>query len=304
MDLEKLHSLNAGLPLLALRAFVEVGRRGSIKAAAQALHVTSGAVSQQIRLLEDRTGVTLFTRAHQGLTLTEAGASVHPALSQAFTQIAQAVQWLEQTKARQTLTVSTVATFAASWLVPRLGRFNQRHPEIEVRVEATSALADMRQGRVDIALRHGLGVYPGLEVTLLMAPVLVPVARPGLVDSAGPLQSPADCLDHPLLHDGDRADWRLWFAAHGVAEDARAERGTAFEDDFLLIRAAEAGQGIALVPQEYASEEIAAGRLVQVLDKPWPARFAYYLVTQPQARERPAVKAFTDWVLDEAQAAP
>ncbi|WP_200843604.1 transcriptional regulator GcvA [Pantoea sp. 18069] len=293
--------MGATPPLLALRAFVEVGQRGSIKAAAQALHVTSGAVSQQIRLLEDRVGVTLFTRERQGLRLTEAGASVHPALLQAFAQIAQAMQSLEQTKARPTLTVSTVATFAASWLVPRLGRFKQRHPKIEVRVEATSALVDMRQGRVDVALRHGLGAYPGLAVTRLMAPVLVPVARPGLVGSNAQLATPEDCLGYALLHDGDRADWPLWFAAHGVAPDARAERGTAFEDDFLLIRAAEAGQGLALVPQEYARDEIAAGRLVQVLAKPWPARFAYYLVTQPDARQRPEVKAFVDWILEEAQ---
>lgn len=302
MDSEKLNSHAAALPLLALRAFVEVGQRGSIKAAALALHVTSGAISQQIRLLEDRVGVRLFTRERQGLRLTEAGSSVHPALLQAFAQIAQAVQSLEQTKARQTLTVSTVATFAASWLVPRLGRFNQRHPEIEVRVEATSAVVDMRQGRVDIALRHGLGIYPGLDVTRLMAPVLVPVARPGLVDGHAQLTEPQACLAYPLLHDGDRADWPLWFAAHGVAPDARAQRGTAFEDDFLLIRAAEAGQGLALVPQEYAQEEIAAGRLVQVLDKPWPARFAYYVVLQRQAAQRPEVQAFVDWIVQEAQA--
>lgn len=293
--------MTAALPLLALRAFVEVGQRGSIKAAAQALHVTSGAVSQQIRLLEDRVGMALFTRERQGLRLTEAGASVHPALLQAFAQMAQAMQSLQQAQARPTLTVSTVATFAASWLVPRLGQFTQRHPGIEVRVEATSALVDMRQGRVDVALRHGLGVYPGLDVTRLMAPVLVPVARPGLVDTDNLLTAPGDCLGYPLLHDGDRADWPLWFAAHGVAQDARADRGTAFEDDFLLIRAAEAGQGLALVPQEYARDEIAAGRLVQVLDKPWPARFAYYVVTPAQARQRPEVQAFVDWVLEEAQ---
>ena len=293
--------MTAALPLLALRAFVEVGQRGSIKAAAQALHVTSGAVSQQIRLLENRVGMALFTRERQGLRLTEAGASVHPALLQAFAQMAQAMQSLQQAQARPTLTVSTVATFAASWLVPRLGQFTQRHPGIEVRVEATSALVDMRQGRVDVALRHGLGVYPGLDVTRLMAPVLVPVARPGLVDTDNPLTAPGDCLGYPLLHDGDRADWPLWFAAHGVAQDARADRGTAFDDDFLLIRAAEAGQGLALVPQEYARDEIAAGRLVQVLDKPWPARFAYYVVTQAQARQRPEVQAFVDWVLEEAQ---
>lgn len=289
------------LPLLALRTFVEVGQRGSIKAAAEAMHVTSGAVSQQIRLLEDRAGVQLFTRERVGLRLTEAGAGVHPALLQAFEQIEKAVQTLDRIKTRQTLTVSTVATFAASWLVPRLGRFNQRHPHIEVRVEATSAVVDMRRDRVDVALRHGLGVYPGLHVTRLMAPVLVPVARPGLIPRDAVIRTPQDCLNHPLLHDSDRADWPLWLAAHGVAADPRAERGTAFEDDFLLIRAAEAGQGLALVPSEYAADEIAAGRLVQVLDKPWPARFAYYVVTRPDAIERPEVKAFVEWVMEEAR---
>lgn len=292
------------LPYLALRTFVEVGQRGSIKAAAQALNVTSGAVSQQIRLLEDRVGMPLFTRERSGLRLTEAGASVHPALLQAFEQIQETLLSLEQAKSWQTLTVSTVATFAASWLVPRLGRFNQRYPHIEVRVEATSAIADMRRDRVDVALRHGLGVYPNLHVTHLMAPVLVPVASPALVPANVVLTQPQDCLEYPLLHDADRADWPLWLSAHGVGSDPRAERGSAFEDDFLLIRAAEAGQGLALVPVEYAKEEIAAGRLVQVLDKPWPARFAYYVVTRPEAMQRDEVKAFVEWVIEEAQGTP
>ena len=281
--------MNHPLPLQALRAFVEVGQRGSIKAAAEALHVTSGAVSQQIRLLEERVGMALFTRERQGLRLTEAGARVHPTLLAAFAQIASASQALEDMLGRQTLTVSTVATFAAAWLVPRLGRFNQRHPHIEVRVEATSALVDLRRDRVDVALRHGLGDYPGLHVTRLVAGQL-PIATPG------------DCLRYPLLHDTDRADWPLWLAAHGAPEHAQAVRGSAFEDDFLLIRAAEAGQGLALVPQLYAQEEIAAGRLVQVLDLPWPARFAYYLVTRPDAATRPAVQAFMAWIGEEAQA--
>ncbi|MGL5998226.1 MAG: LysR substrate-binding domain-containing protein [Pseudomonas proteolytica] len=292
------------LPYLALRTFVEVGQRGSIKAAAQALSVTSGAVSQQIRLLEDRVGMTLFTRERSGLRLTEAGASVHPALLQAFEQIQETLLSLEHAKSWQTLTVSTVATFAASWLVPRLGRFNQRYPHIEVRVEATSAIADMRRDRVDVALRHGLGVYPNLHVTHLMAPVLVPVASPALVPANVVLTQPQDCLEYPLLHDADRADWPLWLSAHGVGSDPRAERGSALEDDFLLIRAAEAGQGLALVPVEYAKEEIAAGRLVQVLDKPWPARFAYYVVTRPDAMQRDEVKAFVEWVIEEAQGTP
>ena len=292
------------LPYLALRTFVEVGQRGSIKAAAQALNVTSGAVSQQIRLLEDRVGITLFTRERSGLRLTEAGASAHPALLEAFEQIQDALQSLEQIKSRQTLTVSTVATFAASWLVPRLGRFNLLYPHIEVRVEATSTVADMRRDRVDVALRHGLGAYPNLHVTRLMAPVLVPVASPAFIPAGAELTQPEDCLNFPLLHDSDRADWPLWLSAHGVAkEDPRAERGSAFEDDFLLIRAAEASQGLALVPIEYAREEIAAGRLVQVLDKPWPARFAYYVVTRPGAMQREEVKAFVEWIMEEARGA-
>ena len=288
-------------PLQALRTFVEVGQRKSVKAAAQALHVTPGAVSQQIRVLEDRLGVVLLERERLGMRLTEAGASVFPRLREAFLQIDQAMHDLESTKARRSLTVSTVATFAASWLVPRLGRFKQLHPDIEIRVEATSELVDLRRDRVDVALRHGLGDYPGLEVIPLMAPVLTPVASPGFLKAHGAvIHEAGDCLSYPLLHDGDRADWPLWLKAHGVADDLRAERGSAFDDDFLLIRAAEAGQGLALVPQAYAQEEIAAGRLIQVLDKPWPARFAYYAVTRPGAADRPEVRAFLDWIRDEA----
>jgi LysR family glycine cleavage system transcriptional activator len=288
-------------PLQALRTFVEVGQRKSVKAAAQALHVTPGAVSQQIRVLEDRLGVVLLERERLGMRLTEAGASVFPRLREAFLQIDQAMHDLESTKARRSLTVSTVATFAASWLVPRLGRFKHSHPDIEIRVEATSELVDLRRDRVDVALRHGLGDYPGLEVLPLMAPVLTPVASPGFLKAHGAvIHEAGDCLGYPLLHDGDRADWPLWLKAHGVADDLRAERGSAFDDDFLLIRAAEAGQGLALVPQAYAQEEIAAGRLIQVLDKPWPARFAYYAVTRPGAADRPEVRAFLDWIREEA----
>lgn len=288
-------------PLQALRTFVEVGQRKSVKAAAQALHVTPGAVSQQIRVLEDRLGVLLLERERLGMRLTEAGASVFPRLREAFLQIDQAMHDLESAKARRSLTVSTVATFAASWLVPRLGRFKQLHPDIEIRVEATSELVDLRRDRVDVALRHGLGDYPGLEVLPLMAPVLTPVASPGFLKAHGAvIHEAGDCLSYPLLHDGDRADWPLWLKAHGVAGDLRAERGSAFDDDFLLIRAAEAGQGLALVPQAYAQEEIAAGRLIQVLDKPWPARFAYYAVTRPGAADRPEVRAFLKWIREEA----
>ncbi|MDT4843340.1 Glycine cleavage system transcriptional activator [compost metagenome] len=293
--------MNPVYPLLALRAFAEVGRHGSIKRAATALGVTSGAVSQQIRLLEARVGLSLFLRGRRSMTLTEAGASVHPNLLAAFDQIEGALRTLEAARARKALTISTVPSFAASWLVPRLGRFTRLHPDIEVRVEAAASLVDLRRDRVDIAIRHGLGSYPGLLSEPLIAPVLLPVASPALLAAGPPILAPADCLAYPLLQDGDRADWGLWLAAHGVAEDARAERGTAFEDDYLLIRAAEVGQGLALVPQEYAREEIAAGRLALALDKPWPARFAYYVVMLPDTGQRPEVAAFVEWLGQEAR---
>ncbi len=295
--------MNPVFPLLALRAFTEVGRHGSIKRAAAALGVTSGAVSQQIRLLEERVGLPLFVRGRQRMALTEAGARVHPGLLTAFDQIESSLRILEAARGRKTLTISTVPAFAASWLVPRLGRFTQGHPDIEVRVEAAAGLVDLHRDRVDIALRHGLGSYPGLQSAPLMAPVLLPVASPALLAAGPPILAPADCLAYPLLQDGDRADWGLWLAAHGVAEDPRAERGTALEDDYLLIRAAAAGQGLALVPQEYAREEIAAGRLALALDKPWPARFAYYVVMLPETGQRPEAAAFVAWLRDEAQGA-
>lgn len=294
--------MGAVLPLLALRAFVETGRHGSLKAAAAVMGVTPGAISQQLKLLQARTGVALFTRTPQGVALTPAGAQVHPALLRAFDQIQDSMATLEAIHARQTLTISTVPTFAASWLVPRLGRFTERHPDIEVRVEASSALVDLRRDRIDIAIRHGLGEYPGLISRPLAAPVLLPVACPALLADGPPIHSAVDCLQYPLLQDSDRSDWALWFRALGLPPDPRVERGPAFDDDVLLIRAAESGQGIALVRDLYVESEVASGRLAVVLDQPWPTRFAYYAVTLPGAEENPAIAAFLHWLQEEVEA--
>lgn len=294
--------MGAVLPLLALRAFTEAARLGSLKAAAAHMGVTPGAVSQQVRLLEERMGVVLFVRGRHGVHLSEAGARVYPGLLKGFDQIEASLALLEQLAPGKALTISTVPSFAASWLVPRLGRFNALHPQIEVRVEASAKLVDFHRERIDVALRHGLGQYPGLESVRLMAPVLLPVASPQLLAQGSAVKRPADCLKYPLLHDADRADWMLWLQAHGVAEDPRAVRGASFEDDLLLLRAAAAGQGIALVQDTHAAEDLASGKLQLALDKPWPARFAYYLVCRQDALQRPEVQAFADWVRAEADA--
>ncbi|QVQ28391.1 LysR substrate-binding domain-containing protein [Achromobacter deleyi] len=292
--------MGAVLPLLALRAFTETGRLGSLKAAAEALGVTPGAVSQQIRLLEDRLGVTLFVRERHGVRLTPAGASAYPGLLRAFDQIEESMSLLESHTAQRTLTISTVPSFASSWLVPRIGRFSALYPDIEVRVEASSHLVDFKRDRIDVALRHGLGHYPGLSTFRLMTPVLLPVANPALLARGPRITSPEDCLKYPLLQDSDRADWALWLQAHGVEAGPDAERGSSFEDDLLLLRAAGTGQGIALVQDTHAREDIDSGKLAIALDRPWPARFAYYIVSRPDALDRPEVQAFIDWVKAEA----
>ncbi|MBF3231328.1 LysR family transcriptional regulator, partial [Pseudomonas aeruginosa] len=253
--------MGAVLPLLALRAFVETARHGNLTRAAAAMGVTPGAVSQQLRALQARTGVVLFQRFSHGMRLTPEGEQVYPGLRQAFEQITASLAQLESINARQTLTVSTEPSFAATWLVPRLGQFSASHPQVEVRVEATALLADLRRERIDVAIRHGLGDYPGLDVQALMAPPLIPVASPRLLAEGPEIREAIDCLAYPLLQESERNDWRLWLRAMGVEDDPRSERGPAFADDLLLVRAAEAGQGIALVREIHARAEIVSGRL-------------------------------------------
>ncbi|MBH9348871.1 LysR family transcriptional regulator [Pseudomonas aeruginosa] len=294
--------MGAVLPLLALRAFVETARHGNLTRAAAAMGVTPGAVSQQLRALQARTGVVLFQRFSHGMRLTPEGEQVYPGLRQAFEQITASLAQLEAINARQTLTVSTEPSFAATWLVPRLGQFSASHPQVEVRVEATALLADLRRERIDVAIRHGRGDYPGLDVQALMAPPLIPVASPRLLAEGPEIREAIDCLAYPLLQESERNDWRLWLRAMGVEDDPRSERGPAFADDLLLVRAAEAGQGIALVREIHARAEIASGRLAVALERPWPSRFAYYAVSLPGAAQRAPLSLFLAWLREQAAA--
>lgn len=165
-----------------------------------------------------------------------------------------------------------------------------------MRVQSTAELVDLYRDPVDIALRHGLGDYPGLESIRLLAPVLLPVASPSLLAGGPGLQDPQDCLQYPLLQDADRADWALWLQAHGVAPDSRSRRGPSYDEDLLLLRAAISGQGIALVQAQNAEDDLRSGRLVVAVDRPWPSRFAYYLVARKETLGRPSVRDFIVWI--------
>ena len=284
--------------LFLLHTFVVVARCGRMRDAAERMALTPGAISQRIRELEDTIGHRLFTRTRAGVELTAAGRALFASLDGPFRVIEEVENGLAGPPARR-VTVSTMGSFAANWLVPRLAGFSRRHPDIDVALETESRIVDLRREPVDLAIRHGLGHYPGLEATWLMAPELIVVASPGLLRSRRPIAAPADCLDFPLLHDMDRSDWRLWFEVLGVNAPPDL-KGPSFADDHLMVRAAVAGQGLALVRNVYADDDLRSSRLVQALTVRWPTEFAYYAVATPEALQRPAVRHFRDWLAEEA----
>jgi LysR family glycine cleavage system transcriptional activator len=288
------------IPLALLQTFVIVARCESMKTAAERLAVTPGAVSQRIRALEESTGQRMFTRTRTGVVVTSAGRRLFDRIDQPFRTIESAQTGLRQSRHARRLVVNTVPSFAATWLVPRLGGFSRKHPNIEIVVEVDTRLVDPRTEPVDLVIRHGLGKYSGLKSVWLMAPELIVVASPRLLRSGPRIGTPADCLAYPLLQDPGRHDWPLWLEAHGVASD-RGDRGAAFADDHLLVRAAASGQGLALVRDIYADDEIRTGRLVKALDIRWPTKFGYYLAGLPPTFAKPFVRRFAEWLAGEAR---
>lgn len=288
------------IPLTLLETFVVVARLGRMREAALTLSLTPGAISQRVRELEELAGCRLFSRTPAGVTLSEAGQSLFATLDEPFRKIDDARRQLERPSARR-VRVNTMASFAANWLVPRLPRFSKLHPHIDIELETDSRLVDLKREPVDMAIRHGLGDYPGLAAVPLIAPELIVVASPSLLQGRAVIKTPADCLAFPLLHDMDRADWRLWFEAHGVQAPAQLS-GPSFSDDHLMVKAAATGQGLALVRDTYADDDLRTGRLVRAISIQWPTNFAYYVVSTVEALQRPTVTHFRDWLLSEAAA--
>jgi len=286
-----------------LQAFVAVARTGKMKEAANVLAVTPGAVSQRIRQLEETAGQALFLRTRDGVELNASGRELFAALAQPFEALEAVDRELDPGKSRNRVVVSTMQSFAATWLVPHLGAFARLNPEVEVVLETSSRLIDLKREPVDLVVRHGLGKYPGLESAWLMAPELIVVATPGLLREDAPIRTPADCLRYPLLHGPRRKDWQIWLEAHGV-DDPNSTKGHAFPDRQLIIAAAVAGQGLALVHDVDAEEPLRSGTLVRPLNISWPAQFAYYAVATSESLRKPAVRRFRDWLVKEAQDEP
>ncbi|MDB5429965.1 MAG: gcvA [Caulobacter sp.] len=293
-------------PLNALRAFEAAARHLNFSRAADELSVTPGAVSQQIQNLEDYVGAALFKRTPKGLLLTDAAQTALPALREAFDRLAEAASLLTAAVDGRRLTLTAAPSFAAKWLVPRLGHFEEKHPQVDVWLSAGMEVVDFATGEVDIAIRYGGGRYPGLEVTRLMSETVIPVAAPSLLEGNA-LLSPDDLSHHILLHDGSPdaddscPDWAMWLAARGI-RGVDGARGPRFNQSSLVIEAAANGRGIALAKRALAQADLESGRLVTPFDIATAVDFAYYVV-HPKAKGRlPQVKAFVSWLIEEAAA--
>lgn len=283
-------------PLNALRAFEATARHLSVKNAAEELCVTPGAVSQMLKALELHLGVKLFHRVNRGVFLTDAGQDYLPPVRNAFRQIAEASRRITVSADTGLLTVSVTPFFAAAWLVPRLKEFQDAHPDIDLQVVASNALVDFSRDSVDVAVRHGLGRYPGLCSDRVVAVEIAPVAAPTLVARLGKPATPAALTRWPHVHDADRKGWHLWFEAQGI-DEIGPPRGPSFDDSGLLLKAVLAGQGAGLLPAAMVARELAEGRLVKLADVVLLDDFAYYLVCPQASRERPKIAAFRAWIL-------
>ncbi len=288
------------LPSLnALRAFEAVARHLSLTKAARELHVTPGALSHQIKVLEDQLGTKLFRRSARGLQFTDLGRDYLPVVREAFDRLTAGTESLFSPGPAGTLTVSVSPNFAAKWLVPRLRHFNESHPEIDLRIAATVEHVDFVASDVDLAIRHGDGSWPGLAVVKLAGEKIIAVASPRLAQGRPALRRPGDLALHTLLHAPGPVDWRSWLDIAKV-RGIDTRRGTRFDAMSMAIDAAIDGLGVALVRTALAAQDLIAGRLVQPFGPALEASFAYYAVSPVPHARRPKVRAFCDWLLAEA----
>lgn len=291
-------------PLNALHTFEVTARHLSFQQAAEELDVTSTAISHQIKVLEDHLGVSLFRRRPRPLVLTEAGQLLYPAVCESLDAIAEVISRLKQAPESTTLTVSVTTVFAAKWLVPRLSEFQRTHPEIDLRLQASNSVVDLRTQTIDLAIRYGKGNYPELAVRQLMSDVFMPVCSPRLLNGKHPIKEPGDLMHHPLVHfewihfEMDAPNWKNWFTATGL-NIIDPNRGLKFNEESLAIQAAIAGQGVALCSSIHVANDVALGFLVQPLDV-WLEGFAYSAVYLENHPKKTLILKFVDWLFEVA----
>ena len=285
-------------PLNALRAFEAAARNLSFSAAAAELFVTQGAISRQIKALEAYYGFALFHRGQHGVALTEQGQLLAPAASEALDRIARVSERLIGRE--RDLRIKVLPTIALRWLIPRLHRFQEAHPEIEVRLTTAWHFVDFAREDFDAGIVYSDWSAAGVRRDLIFTERVTPVCAPGLLAAAGPLKRPEDLKRQRLILNTTTArDWRLWAAAAGVSE-LPFDQALVFDVDDPAIRAAAAGAGVGLADIRFIEDDLAAGRLVAPLAMAPVEIGAYYLAAPESLAEAPRVAAFRDWLLGEA----
>lgn len=282
----------------ALRAFEAAARHENFSRAAEELHLTHGAISHQVRGLEEELGRPLFVRNGRQVKITNDGLKFAQFLGKAFADIAAAADAMRATTINQRLTITSIPSFAARWLAPRLGKFIELHPDIEVVLQSSGHMQDLAREGVDVGIRFGRGHYPGMVVLRLMGDAYYPVVSPHYRGGQLPAE-PAELARHTLLRSVEH--WTPWLQAAGL-DLPEPSGGLLFEDLSMLIRSAADGNGVALVRHVVAMQEIASGQLLRLFDIDTPSPDEYFFVTPPAAASKPQVLAFRAWLLEEIAA--
>ena len=280
----------------ALRAFEATAREKSLTRAAQALHLTHGAISHQIKSLEDDVGVRLVERAGRGIRLTDEGERFALRVRAILADLASAVRQLTDRSNPRQLRISVTPSFAARWLLPRMARFAAQHPSIDLDVRANSSLVDFQRDDADCAVRYGLGKWPGLAVEPLVDEHFLAVCSPRLNRGRLP-KRPADLARYTLLRSNDEF-WQPWFAAAGLPWP-EPERGPIFNDSAHLLQAAIEGHGIALARTSLLGDDVRNGLLVRLFHVEVPSDRHYYFVYPPRLASAPKIELFRKWLRDE-----
>ncbi|MBE9604697.1 transcriptional regulator GcvA [Acetobacteraceae bacterium H6797] len=294
--------------LNALRAVEAAARHQSFALAAQELNVTPAAIGQLVRRLEEALGIELFHRAQSGparLIATEAARAAIPELQEGFARLAAAMDRLRSARKRRSLVVTVSSAFADKWLLPRLDRFRRRHPDCELQIDTSTALVDFATRSVDVGIRYGTGVWPGLVAFPFARDAFFPVCSPALMEGAYPLKTPGDLRQHQLIHDTSMAHtaafptWRDWFQAAGL-EASESDRALRINDSAAAYRMVIAGNGVAMGRTTLVEDDMREGRLISPFGPVLECSLAYHVVCRPSDVEDPTISAFRGWLAEEA----
>ena len=291
-----------------LRAFEAVARHLNFRAAAEEMALTQSAVSRQIQAIEEEVGVSLFLRHTRAVELTGAGAQLLLAVQQALPRIDGAVRQIRQSAGRKSVSLTTFASFASMWMIPRLEAFQRDNPGIDIRIDASDAPVDLEVADVDLALRYGARENMPPGALRLFGETLTPVASPWLIKSNPPIRTPADIAGFTLIEAGDAhrthlewLTWRRWFEGNAVAR-AQPRRWLYFNYAYQMVQAALTGQGLVLARSSLIAESLANGDLVEVLPQHrMDSPMAYWLLVGPRNASRPEIAAFCEWLQDQAR---